>query len=200
MRRLNFHNVEMTMSRLMCTILGLALSGGALAQNAAGAAAAVPAAVPADKQALVQRVLDKMALDAVGLQMLQAPVADMMRQSELLVKTRVPVDKQEAAMKDIAAEASKFMEQEVPPLRASTHAIVQARVAPLLAQKFSVEELKQLASILESPVLAKFESVVPEMKKTVGENVAKANQATIQPKMNELQNKVGLRLRTAVGQ
>jgi hypothetical protein len=198
MRRLNFDNVEMTMSRLLCAILGLALSGGALAQNATGEAGT--AAVPADKQALVQRVLDKMALDAVGLQMLQAPVADMMRQSELLVKTRVPVDKQEAAMKDIAAEASKFMEQEVPPLRTSTHAIVQARVAPLLAQKFSVEELKQLASILESPVLAKFESVVPEMKKTVGENVAKANQATIQPKMNELQNRVGLRLRTAVGQ
>jgi len=191
------------MSRLMCAILGLALSGGAFAQNAAPAAAApvpVPAAVPADKQALVQRVLDKMALDAVGLQMLQAPVADLMRQSELLVKTRVAPDKQEAAMKDIAAEAGKFMEQEAPPLRASTHAIVQARVAPLLAQKFSVEELKQLAAILESPVLAKFEGLVPEMKKTVGENVAKTNQAAIQPKMNELQNRVGLRLRAAVGQ
>lgn len=179
------------MSRLLCAILGLALCGGACAQNAA---------VPLDKQALVQRVLDKMALDAVGLQMLQAPVADMMRQSELLVKTRVPVDKQEATMKDIAQEANKFMEQELPPLRASTHAIVQANVAPLLAQKFSVDELKQLAAVLESPVLAKFEALVPEMKKTVGENVAKANQATIQPKMNELQNKVGLRLRTAVGQ
>jgi hypothetical protein len=182
----------MTMSRLMCAILGLVFAGSAFAQTAAG--------VPPEKQALVQRVLDKMALDAVGLQMLQAPVADMMRQSELLVKTRVPADKQEAAMKDIAQEASKFMEQEVPPLRASTHAIVQANVAPLLAQKFSVDELKQLAAILESPVLAKFESIVPEMKKTVGENVAKANQATIQPKMNELQNRVGLRLRAAVGQ
>jgi hypothetical protein len=176
------------MSRLMCAILGLAVSSGALAQNAAGAAA--PPAVPADKQALVQRVLDKTALEAVGLQMLQAPVADLLRQSEVLVKTRVPVDKQEAAMKDIAQEANKFMEQEMPPLRTSTHAIVQANVAPLLAQKFSAEELK----------LAKFEGLVPEMKKTVGENVAKANQATIQPKMNELQNKVGLRLRAAVGQ
>jgi hypothetical protein len=38
------------------------------------------------------------------------------------------------------------------------------------------------------------------MKKAVGENVAKANQAQIQPKMTELQNRVGLRLRAAVGQ
>ena len=49
-------------------------------------------------------------------------------------------------------------------------------------------------------MLAKFEGVVPEMKKAVGENVAKANAAQIQPKMTELQNRVGLKLRAAVGQ
>ena len=180
------------MSRLMCVMMGLALAGSACAEGLPG--------VPPEKQALVQRVLDKMALDGVGMQMLQAPVADMMRQSEVLVKTRVPADKQQATMKDIALEANKFIEQEIPPLRASTHTIVQANVAPLLAQKFSQDELKQLAAILESPVLAKFESIVPELKKTVGENVAKADQAQIQPKMTELQNRVGLRLRAAVGQ
>ena len=78
--------------------------------------------------------------------------------------------------------------------------MVQTSVAPLLAQKFSVDELKQLAEILESPVLAKFETLVPEMKRAVGENVARANQAQIQPKMTELQNRVGLRLRAAAGQ
>jgi hypothetical protein len=116
------------------------------------------------------------------------------------VQSRVPADKQDATMKDITAEATKFVEQESPALRTSTHAIVQASVAPLLAQKFSEDELKQLAGILESPVLAKFESVVPEMKKTVGENVAKANAAQIQPKMTDLQNRVGLKLRAAAGQ
>ena len=56
------------------------------------------------------------------------------------------------------------------------------------------------ADILESPLLAKFETLVPEMKKTVGDNVAKANGPQIQPKMTELQSRVGLRLRAAVGQ
>lgn len=77
---------------------------------------------------------------------------------------------------------------------------MQSSVAPLLAQKFSTEELKQLAEILEAPVLAKFETLVPEMKKTVGDNVAKTNGPQIQPKMTELQNRVGLRLRAALGQ
>jgi hypothetical protein len=191
--------MEMTMSRLfsrsvfvVCVASGLTLAGAARAQAAPG--------VPPEKQALVQRVLAKMALDSVGMQMLQAPVAEMLRQSRVVVTSRVPAEKQEAAMKDVTAEATKFLEQETPGLRASTQAVVQASVAPLLAQKFSLDELKQLAEILESPVLAKFETLVPEMKKAVGENVAKANQAQIQPKMTELQNRVGLRLRAAVGQ
>jgi 5,10-methenyltetrahydromethanopterin hydrogenase len=147
---------------------GLTLACGASAQGASS--------VPLEKQALVNRVLAKMALDTVGVQMLNAPVAEMLRQSRVVVTSRIPAEKQEAVMKDLTAEA------------------------PLLAQKFSVEELRQLAELLESPVLAKFETLVPEMKKTVGDNVAKANAAQIQPKMTELQSRVGLRLRAAMGQ
>ncbi|MFS2026317.1 DUF2059 domain-containing protein [Massilia sp. CT11-137] len=181
-----------TMWMTMALGAGVGLAAGAHAEGITG--------VPPAKQALVQRVLDKMGLESVGLQMLQAPVADMLRQSRVVVQSRVPADKQDATMKDITAEATKFVEQESPGLRTSTRAIVQSSVAPLLAQKFSEDELKQLAGILESPVLAKFESVVPEMKKAVGENVAKANAAQIQPKMTALQNRVGLKLRAAVGQ
>ncbi len=184
----------------MLRTMWMTMALGAGAGLAAGAHAEGMTGVPPAKQALVQRVLDKMGLESVGLQMLQAPVADMLRQSRVVVQSRVPADKQDATMKDITAEATKFVEQESPGLRTSTRAIVQSSVAPLLAQKFSEDELKQLAGILESPVLAKFESVVPEMKKAVGENVAKANAAQIQPKMTALQNRVGLKLRAAVGQ
>jgi len=184
------------MFRTMCVTMALGAGLGCMAHaNAEGMNGVAPA-----KQALVQRVLDKMGLESVGLQMLQTPVADMLRQSRVVVQSRVPADKQDALMKDITAEATKFVEQEAPALRASTHAIVQSSVAPLLAQKFSEDELKQLAGILESPVLAKFETIVPEMKRAVGENVARAQGAQVQPKMTELQNRVGLKLRAAVGQ
>ena len=184
------------MFRTMCVTMALGAGLGCMAHvNAEGMNGVPPA-----KQALVQRVLDKMGLESVGLQMLQTPVADMLRQSRVVVQSRVPADKQDASMKDITAEATKFVEQEAPALRTSTHAIVQSSVAPLLAQKFSEDELKQLAGILESPVLAKFETIVPEMKRAVGENVARAQGAQIQPKMTELQNRVGLKLRAAVGQ
>jgi hypothetical protein len=181
--------MEMTMLRSTCVMVGLLLAGQAGAAD-----------VPAEKKVFVDRVLAKMSLDTVGLQMLQAPVADMLRQSRVVVQSRVPADKQDATMQDITTEANQFVAQEAPALRASTQSVVQASVAPLLAQKFSEDELKQLAALLESPVLAKFEALVPELKRTVGENVAKANAGQIQPKMTELQNRVGLRLRAAAGQ
>jgi len=78
--------------------IGLGLAGSANAGGMDG--------VPASKQALVQRVLDKMGLDAVGLQMLQSPVADMLRQSRVVVQSRVPAEKQDATMTDITAEAA----------------------------------------------------------------------------------------------
>lgn len=163
---------------------------------AAGAARSAP--VPPEKQALVQRVLDKMVLENVGLAMLQAPVAESLRQARSLLQGRVGPEKQEAAMKDISAEAGKFLEQEAPLVRGSTKAVVAATIAPLLAQRFSQDELTQLVALLESPVKAKFEALMPEIQKTVGENVAKANQAEVNPKLAELQQRIGLRLRSAV--
>jgi hypothetical protein len=78
--------------------------------------------------------------------------------------------------------------------------VVDTTIAPMLAQRFTVDELTQLAAILESPVKAKFEALAPEIQKTLGEAVARANQAQVNPKLTELQNKIGLRLRAAVAQ
>jgi hypothetical protein len=189
--------LEEPMSRVACGLIA-AVFGAAVAQAAPVAAPGAP--VAADKQALVQRVLAKMPMENVGLAMLQTPAAEAVRQARAVLQGRAAPDKQEAAMKDITAEATKFLEEEAPLVRASTRQMVDSTIAPMLAQRFTVDELKQLAAILESPVKTKFEALVPEIQQTLGEAVAKANQAQINPKLTELQNKIGLRLRAAVTQ
>lgn len=171
---------------------------GLMALTVATGAAAQSGAVAPEKQALVQRVLDKMPMDNVGLNMLQAPVAESLRQARAVLQGRVAPEKQEAALKDIGAEATKFLEQEAPVVRRSTKAVVASTIAPLLAQRFSEDELKQLVALLESPVKAKFEALMPEIQKTLGENVAKANQAEVNAKLTDLQQRIGLRLRSAI--
>ena len=178
------------------------ISLGLVALSFSAAAAAAPAQsappVSPEKQALVQRVLDKMSMENVGLAMLQAPVAESLRQARAVLQGRVAPEKQEAALKDIGAEANKFLEQEAPVVRRSTKAVVAANIAPLLAQRFSDEELKQLVALLESPVKAKFDGMLPEIQKTLGENVAKVNQTEVNAKLTDLQQRIGLRLRSAI--
>lgn len=181
------------MSRAVACLMAVSLA-------AAAASAGAAPAVPAEKQALVQRVLAKMSMESVALQMLQKPIADAQAQARVVAQSRIPAEQRDAVLKDINAEAVKTFEQEAPLVRASARQAVDASVAPLLAQRFSEDELKQLAAILESPVLAKFEALAPELKKTVGQSVAKTNGPQVNAALTELQNKIGLRLRSAIGQ
>jgi hypothetical protein len=185
--------LEESMSRVVAGLIA-----ATFAATAAAAASAQTAPVSPEKQALVQRVLAKMPMENVGLAMLQTPAAEAVRQARAVLQGRATPEKQEAALKDITAEANKFLEEEAPLVRASTREVVDTTIAPMLAQRFTADELKQLAAILESPVKAKFEAMAPEIQKTLGESVARANQAQINPRLTELQNKIGLRLRAAV--
>jgi hypothetical protein len=164
---------------------------------AAGAAAQAAPVAP-DKQAPVARVLARMSMDSVALAMLQKPIADAVGQARVVLQAQVPAERRDAALKDINAEAARTFDEQAPLVRASAKKAVDTEVAPLLAQRFSEDELKQLAAILESPVLAKFEALNPELKKTVGESVARANGAQVNARLTELQTRIGLRLRAAI--
>jgi len=71
-------------------------------------------------------------------------------------------------------------------------------VAPILAQKFTEDELRQIIAILESPVKAKFEATVPELQKALGEKLAAESAKTINPKLETLKQEIGTRMRTAI--
>jgi uncharacterized protein len=171
---------------------------GLMAMSLAATVQAAP--VPPEKQAAVQRVLAKMSMESVALAMLQKPIADALAQARVVAQSRVPAEQREAVLKDINASATQTFESEAPLVRASARQAVETAVAPLLAERFSADELRQLAAILESPVLAKFEALTPAMKKTVGDSVARSNQAQVNAALTELQNKIGLRLRSAIAQ
>ena len=70
-------------------------------------------------------------------------------------------------------------------------------LTPLLLQNFSADELRQLVTFFESPVKKKFEGLLPELHKTYLEKVAETGKPTIQPKVDQLQKDVGLKMRAA---
>jgi hypothetical protein len=197
------------MSKLVSFITVAALtligaSGAACAQTTTGttaprvAAASTQTSATTVKEQLIKHLLELWHVDNVGVIMLQKPVAESLRQSRSLLQGRVSSEKQEAAMKEINQDAVKFMEDVTPVVRASAQKLIPSTVAPLLAEKFTEDELRQIIAIMESPVKAKFEALIPEMEKSLGEKIATDTGAVINPKLTELTQQIGVRMRTAI--
>ncbi|WP_426170096.1 DUF2059 domain-containing protein [Pseudoduganella sp. R-34] len=156
------------------------------------------APVPAAKQELVNRVLQLWHPETIGESMLQAPVGDAVQQARAVLQGRVSPEKRDAALKEIVADARQFMDENKPLAQASAQKLVGTTVAPMLAERFTEDELRQIITILESPVKKKFEGMVPELQKKLGEGVAADTRAVMDPKLQELQQRIGMRLRSAV--
>lgn len=179
------------MLRVKATIAILALC-------CAGAGQAVTPTAPASHAELVARVLQLWNIDSIGQSMLQVPVSDAIQQARAMLQGRAAPERRDAAMTDIVGEARKFMDEATPIARASADKLIPTTIAPMLAERFTDEELRQMIAILESPVKKKFEAMLPEMQRRLGESVAADTRAVIDPKLQGLKERIGLRLRTAV--
>jgi len=164
----------------------------AIALVAAGAAHAAD-----DKQQLVQRVLALWRLEDNAIAMVQRPALDALQQSRIALQGRVSAAKQEATLKEIAQDVQRYVDEATPIVRDNAARLKAPTVAPLLAEKFSDDELKQLIALLESPVKRKFEQLLPQFERAFGERLAAESRAAIDPKLQAMTREVGLKLRGA---
>ena len=156
------------------------------------------ATVTPAKQELMQRLMQLWHVEAIGDTMLQQPVTDALQQARAVLQSRVPAERQDAAMRDVAADAKKFLDEATPVVRSSTQKLIPSTVMPLLAERFTEDELRQIIKMLESPVKRKFEAMLPELQKALGQKIAADTGPVIDPKLQEMKQSIGLRLRTAV--
>lgn len=190
-----------TIPAFLSTLLAaLALSAGHAGAATPAPAPAAPAAIAPSKQALIDKILKLWNIDGIGQSMLQLPVGDAVQQARAVLQGRAAADKRDAAMTDIVKDAKQFMDETAPLTRASADKLIPTTITPLLAERFSEDELRQLLAILESPVKKKFEAMVPEMQKNLGEQVATDVGPVVNPKLQGLKERIGLRLRAAVAQ
>ncbi|QJQ04661.1 DUF2059 domain-containing protein [Undibacterium piscinae] len=158
----------------------------------------VQAATSPAKEQLINRVLQLWHVENIGTTMLQEPVAESLRQSRSLLQGRVSLEKQDAAMKEITQYAKEFFDDATPIVRGSAQKMIPSTVAPILAEKFSEEELRQIIALLESPVKKKFESAIPEMQSALGKKIAQDTGPAINPKLEALKERIGLKMRAAI--
>lgn len=212
-RALNSRTRSSSLSRLraaswlalpVAAALLLGLSGtAALAQAAKAASAAAkpaPAAASAPaspaKKALVKRViqLQQPGIEAMARALVEQPAGAILQQVGRTLQTNVPADKREAVGREAQADVRKFVDEVVPVVRKRAVEIAPGTIGPILEDKFTEEELKQLVAWLDSPVSRKYQQIGGEMQKALSEPLIRDSRATVEPKMRALEESLMKRL------
>ena len=156
--------------------------------------ASAPAS-PAKKE-LVAKVLklQQHAIEGTAQALVEQPAAQMLQQAGVALQARVPAEKREEVAKGIQADAKKYADEVMPLIRDRAVGLGPTTIGPLLEERFSEDELKQLAGWLESPVVRRYQQLAPEMEKALSEKLVADTRSTVESKLQALQQSIAQRL------
>lgn len=174
----------------------IALAAPAHAQAPTNAEAGSPA-----KRELAAKVLklQQSAIESLGRQIAEQPAAQLAAPVRAAVM-RLPEAKREAVARQIDADLQRYAEEVVPIVRDRAVALAPATLAPMIEQRFTEDELRQLVAFLESPIHARYQALGLEMQRALGNKVVAETRAIVEPKYKTLEQNIGARLRAVVGE
>jgi len=79
------------------------------------------------------------------------------------LETTVPKAKQQKASDDLNVELKKYSEDTSKLIGKQVGKVSADTLVPAYAEKFSLEELRQIAAFFESPAIKKYQSTAPEL-------------------------------------
>ncbi|HYE40182.1 MAG TPA: hypothetical protein VEB23_09640 [Ramlibacter sp.] len=159
-----------------------------LAIAAACATTAQAQSTPAKKEA-VARILkvQQPGIEKMARALVQDSVLPLMDAAGNALQQRVAADKREALAKEMQADARKYVDETTTMVRDRALKLAPTTVGPMLEEKFTEDELKQLVTLLESPVLAKFNAVGGDMQRGLLEKVVADTRPQVEPRLRALE-------------
>lgn len=175
-----------------------ALAAAAWAWPALAQAPAASEPVSAAKKELVAKILklQQPGIELMARQMAEAPVVQLAGPVRGEI-ARLPQDKREPTARQIQADVQKYAEETVPIVRDRALALAPATMGPMIEQRFTEDELRQLVAILESPINARYQALGLEMQRALGGKLVAETRATVDPKFKALEQSIQNRLRSA---
>lgn len=160
---------------------------------------ATPATSSPAKKELVGKVLklQQPGIDNVARQLVEQPAGQMMQQAGLALQQRVAADRRQAVAADIQADLRKYAEEVGPVARDKAGKLAPTVLGPILEEKFTEDELKQLIAIIESPVNRKYQALGVEMQKALSEKLVAEMRPMMETKLRGLQQSIAGRLAPA---
>lgn len=163
--------------------------------------AATSLSAHADKKEVVQKILSSQqgALDDMSRNVAEQPARQLAMGARQILVQGVPEDKREATAKLVDAEIKKYLDGAVPAVRASAGKLSTSVLGPIYEEKFSEDELKQLQAMLESPILKRYQSLLPEMSNALLEKVVADARPQVTPKLQTAEKNIRAILDKATG-
>lgn len=179
----------------MKSILVLALLAGATLTHAQTASAPAAAPVSAAKKELVAKAIALQApiLEAMAREMIMRPVMQMGQAAGQALQG-LPPEKRESAAKTIDADIRKFIDEAVPLLRDRANKAAPATLGPILEEKMSEEELKQLVTWLDSGAAKKYQQIGGDLQQAMQQKLLAEASPLLTPKLQALEQKVRVTL------
>lgn len=179
------------------TLLKSSLQVGAIA----AALLAMPTAwaqtantTPAKKE-LIGRILKQQqpAIEQLTISTLTRPVNELAMKAGQVIR-QAPADKREALAKSVDADLKKFMDDNGPALIEKGNKLVPSTMGALLDERFTEDELKQLAAWLESPVSKKFGQAAGELQDAFAKKLMEDNGKQLDERFSVLQQNIAKQL------
>jgi hypothetical protein len=150
---------------------------------------------PAKKE-LVARIikLQQPGIEAMARGLVEQPAAEILDRAGAALPSRVPADKREAVAKEIQADVKKYADDAGSVISQRAVRLAPSTIGPLLEEKFTEDELKQVIAIVESPAYNKFQALGGDMQKALVEKLVAETRSTIEPKVKALEATVAKRL------
>lgn len=160
------------------------------------AAQNTPAPASPAKKELVARVLkaQQPGIEAMARSLVEQPAMELLGSAGNALPNRVPKERQDAVAKEIQGDVQKYVADTVPVVQARAVKLAPSTIGPLLEERFTEDELKQVLATLESPVFAKYQRMGEEMQRSLAQKLIPEMRPTVEPRIRALEETVGKRL------
>ena len=155
----------------------------------------------ATKKELIGKLLtlQQPAIDTTARTIAEQQPMQLAAYAQKVIVQNVPEDKRQATAQAVDAEIKKYMATAGPAIQASATKLAQSSMSPILDEKFTEDELKNLVGILESPVLKKFQGLLPELTNNLMDKIIADARPTVDPSLNQFAANVRQILASAAG-
>jgi len=179
------------MKKILLTAL---IAGAVVTQAQAQVTPAAPASSPAPiaapsaaKKTLLDRLvaLQQPGLDDLARGLTLQPVQQMSAFAQQAID-RVPESKREATIARVEGLFKQYADEVGPVAKEKSAKLAQSALLPLLHERFSEDELRQLLVALENPAFKKYQAAMPEISNALRAQAVNELRPVVEPKLKAL--------------